>query len=108
MTKTIEIVGDMETKLAKQKNLVWMLSRMVQERDQSVSSWRGFNIRTREEVVVTPDNIGYLPTINAPATQISTVNEVLKQSLQIQQSLGLGKLVCIFDQALYAKAVEIT
>lgn len=108
MTKTTEVVADMETKLARQKNLVWMLSRMLQEKDQSVSSWTGFNIKTREEVAVTPDNIGYLPTINAPATQMSTVNEILKQSLHIQQSLGLTKIVCVFDQALYAKAVEIT
>lgn len=39
---------------------------------------------------------------------MSTVTEVLKQSLGIQQSLDLTKIVCVFDQALYAKAVEIT
>ena len=97
-----------ETHLARKKNLVWVVARMSQQEDQSVSSWTGFNILTRGEMSVIPDNIGYLPTINAPATQMSTVNEVLNQSLRIMQSLGLTKIVCVFDQALYAKAVEIT
>ena len=39
-----------------------------------------------------------LPTINAPATQMSTVNEVLNQSLSIMRGLGLTKIVCVFDQ----------
>ena len=39
---------------------------------------------------------------------MSTVNEVLNQSLSIMQSLNQTKIVCVFDQALYAKAVEIT
>lgn len=39
---------------------------------------------------------------------MSTVNEVLNQSLSIMQCLDLTKIVCVFDQALYARAVEIT
>lgn len=73
---------------------------MPQQDDQSVSNWTGFNILTRGDI--------YLPTINAPATQMSTVNEALNQSLSIMQCLDLTKIVCVFDQALYAKAVEIT
>ena len=56
-------------------------------------------------------NITYLKldlsTINAPATQMSTVNEVLNQSLSIMRGLGLTKIVCVFDQAFYAKILEI-
>ena len=56
-------------------------------------------------------NITYLkldlPTINAPATQMSTVNEVLNQSLSIMRGLGLTKIVCVFDQAFYSKILEI-
>jgi hypothetical protein len=54
-----------------------------------------------------PDSVGYLPTINAPATQMSTVNEVLNQAVSIMESLQLTQVVCVFDQALYAKALEI-
>ena len=108
VTKTAEVVAGEETQVARHKNLVWMLGRLLQAEDQSLSSWTGFNIVTRGDVTVTQDSIGYLPTINAPATQMSTVNEVLKQTLSIQKSLGLKNIVCVFDQALYAKAVEIT
>lgn len=74
---------------------------------KDVCSWTGFNILTRSETSVHEDSIGYLPTINAPATQLSTVNEVLHQSLNIMKSLQLNNIVVVFDQALYAKAVEI-
>lgn len=49
-----------------------------------------------------------MPTINAPATQLSTVHEVLHQSISIMKSLQLNNIVVVFDQALYAKAAEIT
>ena len=52
--------------------------------------------------------MGYLPTTNAPATQMATVNEVLNQSLNIMRSLELTKIVCAFDQALNTKAAEVT
>ena len=108
VTKTAEVVAGEETLVARHKNLVWMLGRLLQAEDQSLSSWTGFNIVTRGDVTVTQDSIGYLPTINAHATQMSTVNKVLKQTLNIQKSLGLKNIVCVFDQTFYAKAVEIT
>ena len=75
--------------------------------DEEVSGWTGFNILTSNEVIAVEDSAGYLPTINAPATQMSTVSEVMNQSLNIMQSLQLQKIVCVFDQALYAKAAEV-
>ena len=47
-------------------------------------------------------------SINAPATDMSTVNEVLTQTLNIMETLELKEIVCVFDQGLYAKAAEIT
>ena len=80
---------------------------MSDPENQTISSWTGFNIQTRSDVTVIQDTVGYLPTINAPATEMSTVNEVLEQTLRIMQSLQLPNIVCVFDQALYAKATEI-
>ena len=57
---------------------------------------------------VVQDTVSYLPTINAPATEMSTVNEVLTQTVNIMDTLELKEIVCVFDQALYAKAAEIT
>lgn len=61
----------------------------------------------RNEIEVRQDNIGYLPTIDAPATGMSTVNEILVRSLKIKEALQLKSIVLVFDQALYAKATEI-
>ena len=83
---------------AREKNLVWIMARTLEQ----------VNILTRDDVTVVPDNVGYLPTISAPATQIATVNEVLNQSLNIMRSLELTKIVYVFDQALYSKATEVT
>lgn len=39
---------------------------------------------------------------------MSTVNEVLNQAMKIKKALALEEIVCVFDQALYATAAEIT
>ncbi|KAG1676877.1 Selenocysteine lyase [Nymphon striatum] len=74
---------------------------------QVIGSWTEFNIRTRDNVTVKPDKVGYLPTINAPATELSTVQELLSQSVFIQQHLSLDKIAVIMDQTAYAKAAEV-
>ena len=57
--------------------------------------------------MVKPDKVGYLPTINAPATELSTVQEILILSISIQQHLGVDKIAVIMDQAIYEKATEV-
>ena len=89
------------------KTLIWFLARLHCSRNQTVCSWTGFNILVRNEEKVHDDVVGYLPTVNAPATQLSTVREVLRRTQQIKSSLDLKSTVVVFDQALYAKATEI-
>ena len=79
---------------------VWTVVRQIDTGHQNISAWTGFNIPTRSNVCITPDNIGYLPTINAPATELTTVHEVLKQCLAIRNTLDLKSIVCVFDQAI--------
>ena len=88
------------------KNLLWILVRLHASEKQSVPSWTGFNILVRNDHKVVKDNVGYLPIINAPATNMFTVYEVLTKSLQIKDTLNLQTIVIVFDQALYAKATE--
>ena len=95
-------------KAAQMKNFTWHMTRQINTTEQKVCRWTGFNIMTRDEITVNQDTVGYLPTINAPATAMSTVNEVLTQALKIKESLGLEDIVCVFDQALYTKAADIT
>lgn len=53
------------------------------------------------------DNIWYLPTIDAPATNTSTVYEILCQSVAIQKQLHFEKIAVVMDQALYVRAYEV-
>ena len=92
---------------ARHKNFLWLLARLHDTANQIVSSWTGFSIKTRDDVMVKPDKVGYLPTINAPATELSTVQEFLSQSVCIQKRLRLEKIAVVVDQALYAKATQV-
>ena len=87
---------------SKDMNRLWALSRQNQS---NVPSWTGFNICRRQGIDVSSDAIGYLPTINAPATDLATVFEILQRSLTIQRQLELPYIVCVVDQAIYAKAI---
>ena len=48
--------------------------------------------------------IGYLPTIHSSASNMSTVHEILVQSKKVMDTQQLQGIVCMFDQALYAKS----
>ena len=75
-TKTSNVEDNNEaSKVARDKNMIWVLARQVDTQIQKIPSWTGFNIITRDLVAVTEDVIGYLPTINAPATE-HTVFEI--------------------------------
>ena len=88
---------------AQMKNHVWTLVRQQDTANQCISSRTGFSILTYDKIIITQDKIGYLPAINAPATELSKVHEVLRQCLEIRSQLNLEVITCVFDQALYAK-----
>ena len=93
---------------AQMKNFTWHMTRQINTTEQNICGWTGFKIMTRYKSAGNRDTVGYLHTINAPATAMSTVKEVLTQVLKIKESLGLKEIVCVFDQALYVKAADIT
>ena len=86
--------------------MLWILVRLHAKEEQKSGGWTGFNISVRNKIQVSPDVIRYLPTIDAPATDIATVYEVLVQSLEIN-TFKLKSIVLIFAQALYAKTAEV-
>ena len=92
---------------ARRKNLLWVLVRLHTDAKQKVSGWTGFNISVRNKVEVRQDSVGYLPTINAPATNMSTFHEVLVRSVKIKDALQLKSILVVLNQALYAKATEV-
>ncbi|KAL9977613.1 hypothetical protein ACROYT_G015036 [Oculina patagonica] len=78
---------------ARRKNLLWILVHLHGQMSQKVSGWTGYNILVCNEIDVRQDNIRYLPTIDAPATSLSTVHEILVRSLKIKEALGLKSIV---------------
>ena len=100
----VEVISTQIMDDAWKKNLLRLLARLHSSENQTIPSWTGFNILARNKLVVANDSVGYLPTLNAPATDMSTVYQVLTKSLQIKETLRLQNIVVVFDQALYAKA----
>ncbi len=78
--------------VAYNKNLIWVLARQSKSDSQTIPSWTGFNIKTRDQESISEDVVGYLPTVNAPATELTTVYEILKQSDLIRKELSLDTL----------------
>jgi hypothetical protein len=81
------------------KNLLWIFARQVYTVTQKISSWSEFNITIRTSVSISRDIVGYMPTINAPVTEMSIV---LKQSENIRQNMYLQDIVVVMDQTLDA------
>lgn len=79
----------------KAKNQVWALVSKTDATTQRFSSWTGFNIETHNNMSIVPDSIGYMPTINEPATEMFTVYEVLNLSLRAMEKLHLNSITCV-------------
>ncbi len=88
-------------------NLLWVVTRQVDQENQVVPGWTGFNIKVRSGTEVESDTISYLPAINAPATEMATAAEMLKRSHEIMEALETDHIVLVFDQALFAKVSEV-
>ena len=103
------IKWETERKVSPGKNMIWIVAReeKTSVQKQTMPSWTGFNIKTRDLILVSQDSIGYLLTINAPATELSTVLEILNRPEAIRKKLQIATIVLVMDQALYAKATEI-
>ena len=72
------------------KNLLFNLARLLYAaHQQKVSSWTGFNIMVHNKDAIIANKVGYLPTINAPASDVSTVNGALNRSFTIMRALHL-------------------
>ena len=51
--------------------------------------------------------MGYLLAVYGPATNMSTVYELLCQAQSITKTLHIEEVLCVLDQALYAKTAEV-
>ena len=89
-------------------DFVWALAQYLNRNVQTLSSWTGFNMLTRRNKQVQKDTVGYLPTIDAPATQMNTLFEILNNANSIKKALTLKSMVVVIDQAIHAQTIEIS
>ena len=69
--------------------------------------WTGFNSELHANDILLKSTIGYLPIVDAPVTDLSTVYTILKRSMKIADKLKLQYLVLVFDEAIYSKVQQI-
>ena len=72
-----------------------------------IPSWTGFFIDLNKNLTIEKSNIGYLDCLDAPATEMSTIYYMMERSLKIKDLLNLKSIVCVYDQAIYAKVHQI-
>ena len=89
-------------------HLIWIEVRKLKTHPALlVPGWTGFQITIRKDMVILESIISYLDTLDSPATDQKTAFEVLCRGCEIIDRLKLKAVVCVFDQAFYAKAIEI-
>ena len=75
--------------------------------ERLIPSWTGFQILVTNNVLTLKTSVGYMQSIDSPATDITTIFQVMCRALKIKDTLKLPEIVCVFDQAIFAKAAEI-
>ena len=86
-------------------DFVWILLKSVFS--TSIPNWTGFNYLITPEIIESYHEVSYLPAIDKSPTSYDTVLEVLKQSKEKAEVLGLTETDIVMDQATYEKAVDI-
>ena len=86
-------------------NLAWLLSRRSPSAYQ-IPSWTGYHMQLRSRLSVARNFIGYLDCLDAPATEMATIYHLMERALRTQEQLEIDKLVWVYHQAVYAKAVD--
>ena len=102
---------------AMRKDFAWFLTRLPlgdsilhlsdSRNEQRVPAWSGFNATLRKTEVPNPSVVGYCQVIDSSPTELSTVYTVLKRSVAMADQLQQEDVIIVFDQAIYAKGLEI-
>ena len=91
----------------RKRSLLCISLRFRQPIKQHIPSWTGFFIKIRQDIPIRPSSVGCLDCLDAPATEMSTVYHILERTLRIKSQLNVQSIVCVYDQAIYAKAYQI-
>ncbi len=91
------------------KDLAWALCRQHNPGNQIVPAWTGFNqVIAQGNDAENITTVGFMPIINAPAHEPSTMWTVLLRCLKVSEKINPGcSTVLTVDQQLYCKAKEL-
>lgn len=96
-----------EQSLARNIDFVYVCNKTyASDCGKSLPGWTGFNTQIYKDIPPV-STIGYLPVVDAPVTDIATVNTILHHSVSICERLRLPEIVIVFDEAIYSKAQMI-
>ena len=73
----------------------------------SIPSWSAFHCLLNRQKKFDKSAMHYLPVIEHPPTELSTVKEILNRSSDLCDRLKLDCMVLVFDQAIYSKVQQI-
>ena len=97
---------DEQSKVTAQlQDMIWLICRVLNETQQHIPAWSGFNqIMDTQGKDVPVSIIGHLPIINAPAHDYDVIWTVMCRCMDVTKSLGQEFTVLTFDEQLYSKA----
>ena len=88
---------------AQATDMAFLMSRTSQK---PMPSWTLYNEKAS---TVNPEKttVGYLPIIQAPASDLDTLNTVVKRVLHVSKSMKQQHVILTVDEALYPKLLEL-
>jgi hypothetical protein len=99
---------DDSTQTASILDLAYILIKYICAANEEVlPGWTGFNTMLFSKELPHVSRVGYLPVIDAPPTEYSTINTILTRSKEIADKLELKYAVLVFDEAVYAKVQQV-
>ena len=87
----------------KKLDLAYVLLKMFSSDESVLPGWTGFNTILCRDDIPEVLRIGYLPVIDAPPTEYSTINTILKRSDDLANKLQLRYATLAFNKVVYAK-----
>lgn len=95
------------------QDFLWMSGKWLQEVEHTaevptIPEWKGFMQMVSKIINKEKTSVTYLPFINSPPNEYSTVHTSLQYALNNSQEAGATVCFVTFDQPLYLKAREIT
>ena len=90
------------------ENLAWAMSRrgVTDPSQQTVPAWSAFRQLTTNQ---NPPgvNVGYLPAITLPPTQMNVILSIMNRTMQYMTELELDSIFLEVDQAIYNKVIQV-